>query len=225
MGTYNVCDAASLRFAVTVLAHRDYLEGMDKSRDYMMAIDDERAFFAYAHEVIDAGRLRQEACFSQHGTTTTLLHSIAVAYSAQLIAISKGKRDHLSEICRAGLLHDYYLYDWHDGKPEHKGHATQHPARALANARLDYPDLTELECDGIIKHMYPLTHEAPISEVGWCITISDKLCAGYETRVRNRRAYPKLRALCAQYLQDVSLDLPGLTWSSKGKPIMLQGGA
>ena len=97
-------------------------------------------FFAFAHDVIDAGRLRLEARFVQHGSTSTLLHSIAVAAHAEAMAYAMGYTARLGEVRRAALLHDYYLYDWHEGGPQAAGHATRHAGRALKNALADYPD-------------------------------------------------------------------------------------
>ena len=179
-----------------------------RTRASRLDVREGAAFFARARAVIDAGRLREEASFCQHGTTSTLLHSVAVAYCAVAIARSRGDDACVDEVCRAGLLHDYYLYDWHDAAPEHRGHATRHPARALANAVADYPDLTERERDAIASHMFPLTR-APRTRVGWYVTVADKLCAAYETRVRGSRvAYPRLRALCGRHLPGVRLDAP-----------------
>lgn len=162
-------------------------------------------FFAFALQVIDGGRLRLEAQFSQHGTTSTLLHSIAVAYHAERMARRMGRLDHIDEVRRAGLLHDYYLYDWHEHSERSAGHATKHAGRALANALADYPDLTPLEQDAIRCHMFPVNPTPPSSEVGWLITCSDKRCAWHETLVRSGLAHPLVRGLCAQYLPDVEL--------------------
>ena len=167
-------------------------------------------FFAFAGEVIDAGRLRLEARYVQHGTTSTLLHSIAVAFHAEQMARRCGHVAHINEIRRAGLLHDYYLYDWHDRSIKTQGHATHHAARALANALEDYPDLTALERDAIRCHMFPINPTPPCSEVGWCITAADKRCALHETVVRSGLAYPIIRLCMARYLPDVDLGVTSL---------------
>lgn len=162
-------------------------------------------FFAFAAEVIDAGRLRMEAGYSQHGTTSTLLHSIAVAYHAERMARKLGRCEHIDEIRRAGLLHDYYLYDWHTPEPWHRLHGLRHPSFALRNARRDYPDLTLREADAIVHHMFPLTPLPPHFGVGWVVTLADKLCASYETGVRGGAAYPDLRELAERHLPGLEL--------------------
>lgn len=166
-------------------------------------------FFAFAHDVIDAGRLRLEARFVQHGSTSTLLHSIAVAAHAEAMAYAMGYTARLDEVRRAALLHDYYLYDWHEGGPQAAGHATRHAGRALKNALADYPDLTVRERDAIRCHMFPVTPVPPRYGVGWLVTCADKLCATRETFVRVGLAYPRLRQLCARYMPDVDLGVTG----------------
>lgn len=162
-------------------------------------------FFSFAHGVIDAGRLRLEAQFVQHGTTSTLLHSLAVAAFADARARSLGYTAHLDEVRRAALLHDYYLYDWHAGTPECAGHALRHAGRAAANALRDYPDLTAREYDAIRCHMFPINPTPPRYGVGWLVTWADKVCAARETLVREGVAYPQLRVLAARYMPDVEL--------------------
>lgn len=166
-------------------------------------------FFALARPVIEAGRMREAAAHVQHGTTSTLLHCIAVAYEANRLAKRFGMGDaRRTEVVRAALLHDYYLYDWHDGESWHRLHGLRHAGFAADNARKDYPDLTRDEEYAIRRHMFPLTPVPPTSSIGWVVTLADKKCAGYETGVRSKTAYPELRVKCARYLPDIPIDLP-----------------
>ncbi len=172
------------------------------------SVDEE--FFDLARDVIAAGRMGRSAYHVQHGTTSTLLHCIAVAYEANLLAIRFGLSDaRRKEVVRAALLHDYYLYDWHDGEGWHRFHGLRHGRFAAANARADYPDLTPDEENAIRRHMFPLTPIPPTSAVGWVVTLADKKCAAYETRVRDGEAYGELRDKCARYLPDIPVDLIG----------------
>ena len=69
-----------------------------------------------------------------HVKSNTFDHSIKVAY----LCYRHHKRFHskmnLEELIRGALLHDYYLYDWHEKDPSHRFHGFTHPKRALANA-------------------------------------------------------------------------------------------
>ena len=90
----------------------------------------------------------------------------------------------------AALLHDYFLYDWHDKDPSHRLHGFTHPRRALENAAADW-ELTDRERDIILHHMFPLTPLPPRSREAWLVCLADKLCAVQEmamTPARRRMA-------------------------------------
>lgn len=120
--------------------------------------------------------------FIQHGSMTVNSHCINVAkYS---LAISKKLRIRCNqrELVRGALLHDYFLYDWHD--KDHRDiwrlHGFFHPGIALKNASKEY-DLTEREKDIIKKHMWPLTVVPPRCREAWIVTMADKYCSLLET--------------------------------------------
>ena len=168
------------------------------------AVHDE-AFFCSAREVLSRSRLAEEACYIQHGRTTTLLHSIAVAFTADMLARLLDRTERVDEIRRAALLHDYYLYDWHVPDRSHRLHGLRHPAFAVKNAFRDFPDLTEHEADAIRHHMFPLVPVPPRHSTGWIVTFADKHCAFYETFARSGVIYPRLREKCARYLPGLEL--------------------
>ena len=170
---------------------------------------DDEDFFAFARSVIEAGRLEEAAAHVQHGATSTLLHCIAVAYTANGLATRFGMdAARRNQVRRAALLHDYYLYDWHDKEDWHRLHGFRHGAFAAANAQHDYPDLTPDEESAIRRHMCPLTPMPPSSSVGWVVTLADKLCAIRETRMRSQDPYAELRRKCARYLPDLDIAPP-----------------
>lgn len=171
----------------------------------------DQVFFEGLRDVYDTSPLAEEALFVQHGTTSVLLHSIAVAHLACRMARHLGWTDHLEELERAALLHDLFLYDWHVPGPGQQWHAFLHPVRALQNACAAYPDLTEREANAILRHMFPLMPVPPRHREGWVLTLADKWCASYETYARAGMAYPNLQALCARYAPDVVLSLPGVS--------------
>lgn len=84
--------------------------------------------------------------FTQHGDTSCLLHTIAVAYYSIKIAEFFGIKYKKRDLIRGALLHDYFLYDWHDGEKERRIHGFTHPMTALRNADRDF-DLTDTERD------------------------------------------------------------------------------
>ena len=120
----------------------------------------------------------------RHHDSTRLNHMLKVSYKSYKIA--KMLKLDYAEVARAGLLHDYYLYDWHDRKPEHRFHGFMHPKRALKNALEKYPDLTENEKDMIVRHMFPLTVIPPKTKAGWLICFYDKVAAISDYFGKNR---------------------------------------
>ena len=130
------------------------------------------------HNLSQKSHLRRMEKFTQHGDTSCLLHTIAVAYYSIKI-----------DLIRGALLHDYFLYDWHDGEKERRIHGFTHPMTALRNADRDF-DLTDTERDIIKKHMFPLTVIPPTCREGWIVCLADKYCSLYETF--KKEAYRKI---------------------------------
>lgn len=118
--------------------------------------------------------------FTQHGSTKCLVHTLAVVYCALAIAKKFHIRINKRDLIRGGILHDYFLYDWHDGKRERRIHGFTHPGIALRNAERDF-ELTDTERDIIKKHMFPLTVIPPMCREAWLICLADKICALRET--------------------------------------------
>ena len=69
------------------------------------------------------------AGYVQHGQTTTLEHVAAVAYLSLALVRTLGIRCDERALVRGALLHDYYLYDWHDHNAAPDAwHGFTHPA-------------------------------------------------------------------------------------------------
>ncbi len=125
-------------------------------------------------------RLTENLLYIQHGTTSIFTHCKNVALISLLLAqIFHLKVDKYS-LVRGALLHDYFLYDWHDKTVCPHLHGFIHPQIALENASKVF-DLNETEKDIIVHHMFPLNITPPKTLEGWIVTISDKLCGTYET--------------------------------------------
>lgn len=128
-------------------------------------------------------KVRQMQEFAQHGRVSTLEHCRRVAeMSCRLGELLHLPVDYRA-LVRGAMLHDYYLYDWHEfrGWPLH-GFA--HPEKALANAGRDY-DLTRIEKNIIESHMWPLTPmKIPRSKEATLVCFADKVCSLQETIMR-----------------------------------------
>ena len=118
----------------------------------------------------------------QHGTVTVHTHCINVAKYSLMLADKLKIRVRRRELIRGALLHDYFLYDWHDKNHINpfKLHGFFHPGRALKNAIRDF-ELTEREQDIIRKHMWPMTIIPPKCREAWIVTAADKWVSLLET--------------------------------------------
>ena len=125
--------------------------------------------------------------FIQHGKVTTYAHCVDVAKMAlHLNNILKMNADEKT-LVEAGMLHDFYLYDWHDSSvkvPLFKMHGFTHAKKASENAK-ELIEVDEKTCKAIESHMWPLTlSSVPLSKEAWLLCIADKICATKETVFR-----------------------------------------
>lgn len=126
------------------------------------------------------GHFKEENDCIQHGSITVEEHSIKVARLSLKIADKLKLKVDRKALVRGALLHDYFLYDWHDNEKWHRLHGFKHPFFAARNAKRDY-DVTEKEEKIIKSHMFPLLPIPPSSKEGWIVCIADKISATKET--------------------------------------------
>lgn len=144
-----------------------------------MSPADEERFSRLVAEVAGAGRAPLMRECVQHGQVSTWEHCVRVAHASLAMARALRLRVSERELVRSALLHDYFLYDWHE--PGHVGHATQHPVFALRNAHEDF-DLSPLEENVIASHMWPLPPtRVPRSREAVLVCVADKWCSLAET--------------------------------------------
>lgn len=119
--------------------------------------------------------------YIQHGRVTTFDHCRRVTERSFWLSRRLGWRVDEGALVTGALLHDFYLYDWHDSRPGGKLHGFTHPAAACANAqRVFHVGKKE---QGIIRsHMWPLTlFHAPACREAWLVSLADKWCSVEET--------------------------------------------
>ena len=139
-------------------------------------------YYECVKDLLESNLVLKMDLFVQHGVTSTLSHCISVSFNSYRIA----KLLNLDYVAaaRAGLLHDFYLYDWHLlGKEKNlfKKHGYVHSAIALDNAK-KYFNISELEEDIILKHMWPLTlTKIPRYRESFLICMVDKYNSTIET--------------------------------------------
>ena len=76
----------------------------------------------YASDILSSDTFKSQRNFVQHGKFSVYEHEILVALTClSLVEKFKIKVDKRS-LVRGALLHDYFLYDWHDDDPSHRLH-------------------------------------------------------------------------------------------------------
>jgi len=120
-------------------------------------------------------------------TFTHMLHVSTIAYS-----LAKKKRIDFKSAAIAGILHDFYLYDWHECNQKKKGifnmHAFSHPTHAIKNAKKLFPTLLSDNVENsILAHSwhlfilkkifhpfsFKLSNHLPKSRVAWNVFLAD----------------------------------------------------
>ncbi len=135
-----------------------------------------------AADILDSKNFQSTTQYIQHGTVTVNEHCISVAECSLMLSKILKIRCNRRELIRGALLHDYFLYDWHD--KDHinplRLHGFFHPGVALKNASAEY-NLTDREKDIIRKHMWPMTIIPPMYREAWIVTVADKWVSLKET--------------------------------------------
>ncbi len=139
----------------------------------------------YGKDILKSENYRKMRDFIQHGNVSVLRHCVRVA-NASLKIERFLKKLHINmdekALVRGALLHDYFLYDWHNKEARPHGlHGFTHPKTALKNASRDYK-VSEREKKIIRQHMFPLTiTKIPTCRESWVVSMADKWCSLVET--------------------------------------------
>ena len=117
--------------------------------------------------------------YKQHYDISCFDHCLIASYYCYHIC-KKLNLDYIS-CARAAMVHDLFLYDWHNPHHAYKGkHPFIHPQIAYANAS-QIMNLNNKEADIILKHMWPVTFlKLPKYKESLVLTLVDKYCATFE---------------------------------------------
>lgn len=149
-------------------------------RKKQLPADKMELFKRVYHEVRKDSRFDKNEEFIQHGKTTVKIHCINVAHTALYMSTVLRLKVDEEQLIRGALLHDYFMYDWHEKSLKNSIHGYTHGGTALSEAKKDFK-LSAVERDMIKHHMFPLTPHPPRSQEGIILCIADKLCATNET--------------------------------------------
>ncbi|WP_034784719.1 HD domain-containing protein [Eubacterium xylanophilum] len=147
-----------------------------------MTSRDKKIFKNVLREIVEHpnSRFLETKEYIQHGRVSVFRHSVNVAYNSLKLARKLKIKVNERELIRGALLHDYFLYDWHDGKPERRLHGFFHPGIAMKNAEKHF-GLSKKEKDIIKHHMFPLTFPWPRSKEALLVCFVDKALSIKET--------------------------------------------
>lgn len=130
-------------------------------------------YIQIVEEILDHRDFQNMDSWIQHISTRRLSHCINVSYISYRIA--KFLHVDSASCARAGLLHDFCLYDFYDDTHRHTKQLFTHPKAAVRTAKERF-NLSDKETKAILTHMFPLG-PVPVSWTGWIIQFADKVCA------------------------------------------------
>ena len=137
----------------------------------------------HASDILDSDNFNSTKQHLQHGSMTVHKHCMDVARYSLLLNNKLGLKCNKHDLIRGALLHDYFLYDWHDKEylsQRKRLHGFWHPGIALRNAEKEYK-LNDTQREIIKKHMWPLSVVPPTCREAWVVTAADKYCSLMET--------------------------------------------
>ena len=96
-------------------------------------------FYYLINDIVSNKNFQKLKTYNQHYDTSCYEHSYKASYCCYKISKKLGW-DYTS-LTRAAMLHDFFLYDWHDKTVDRKGlHAFTHPKCASFFINVDSAD-------------------------------------------------------------------------------------
>ena len=147
----------------------------------------EQPYYRYIGDLLKTEEIQKLAGYTHHIHTTRLQHSINVSYYTFLLC--RFLRLNEEAAARAGLLHDLFYYNRKEyvRSTGESFHNSRHPKIAFENASQHF-EISPLEKDIILKHMWPLTITPPRYKESFIIVLVDKYCAMLELLCRKKPA-------------------------------------
>ena len=117
---------------------------------------------------------------TKHHDNNRLRHSLRVSFYSYKIA----KKLHMNykSIARAGVLHDFYfeqINEMDKFRDKFRMYRIEHTRIALRNSE-KYFELSKLEKNIILSHMFPCNLTLPRYKESWVLCIVDKCVSTYE---------------------------------------------
>ena len=144
----------------------------------------------YGRDILTDDLYASQTNLIHHNGTSIYDHCLNVA----CLSVSIASRLHLDvdyrSLVRGALLHDFFLYDWHENRPFN--HTWNHPKVAFRNAEHVFGKLNNKERDIITKHMFPGSIIPPKYLESWIVNIADDISAVREIRRNVIYSFEKL---------------------------------
>ena len=134
--------------------------------------DDE--FYSIIEDILGNTHFNKLKTIRHHGITR-FNHSLRVSYYT--FKTTKKLGLNYVEATRAALLHDFFTDEVKEQKMSDA--LKNHPSVALMNAK-KYFDISDLQADIIVKHMFPVTKELPKYKESWIVDVIDDVSSVYE---------------------------------------------
>ena len=147
-------------------------------KSYCLNEEEVGEFLEQIRDLYDTDEVQSQKRFHQHSCVNRLDHVRSVTFLSYTLASRFGWDARAA--ARGAILHDLTYYDWHDPARWHRPHGFKHPAFALKNARALNREITPLEENIILRHMWPLTPVPPKYKEAWLVSFADKYCAARE---------------------------------------------
>ena len=135
-------------------------------------------------EIKTHSKVQEMKQFIQHGKVSTFEHCENVARLSYAIDKRLSLHSDLNVLLVGAMLHDFFLYDWHNHGGLHRLHGFTHAKQASVNAQEVF-QIDDRTSRVIACHMWPLTlRDCPKSREEWIVCIADKCISLHETIFR-----------------------------------------
>ena len=160
-----------------------------------LSIED-RIFIKTAREIISHEKVKLMKNFTQHGDVSCYKHCIMVTLYAYMYAKKLKLKIDVKALVRGALLHDFFLYDWHDNAFTPDGlHGFSHPITAERNAKNTFSLSSAQFLYKLFGRKSVVTVFVGIggdnlkieaySKEAWLVCMADKYCSLKETLLKN----------------------------------------